>query len=75
MSRNHLGWQDPLSGLVAGPDQTEVKDELERSFCRTRRRSPSSSPRVTFRGDNRADLAGSRRPRWCSSREATPSPR
>ncbi len=57
MSRNHLGWQDPLSSLVAGADQTEVKDELERSFCRTRPEVAEQFASVTFRGDNRADLA------------------
>ncbi len=56
MSRNHLGWQDPLSSMVAGPEQTEVKDELERSFCRTRPEVAEQFASVTFRGDNRADL-------------------
>ena len=56
MSRNHLGWQDPLSSLVAGSGQTEVKDELERSFCRTRADVAEQFAKVTFRADNRADL-------------------
>lgn len=56
MGRNHLGWQDPLSALVAGPGAAEVKDELERSFCRTRPEVAQQFASVTFRGDNRADL-------------------
>jgi len=36
MSRNHLGWQNPLAALVAGPDSPGVQDELERTFCRAR---------------------------------------
>ncbi|GAB3785850.1 alpha/beta fold hydrolase [Nocardioides ungokensis] len=57
MSRNHLGWQDPLAGLVAGAAQPEVKQELEDSFCRTRPDIAAQFAAVTFRGDNRTDLA------------------
>jgi sigma-B regulation protein RsbQ len=56
MSRNHLGWQNPLAALVAGPDAPEVEDELERVFCRTRPEFAAEFAAVTFRGDNRADL-------------------
>jgi sigma-B regulation protein RsbQ len=56
MSRNHLGWQDPLAALVAGPGSPAVRDELERTFCRTRPEVAAEFARVTFRGDNRADL-------------------
>ena len=56
MSRNHLGWQDPLSALVAGSDSSPVKDELERVFCRTRPEFAAEFAAVTFRGDNRTDL-------------------
>lgn len=56
MSRNHLGWQDPLASLVAGADEDDVKDELERSFCRTRPEVAEQFAAVTFRGDNRCDL-------------------
>ena len=62
MSRNHLGWQDPLAGLVAGAAPPEVKQELEDSFCRTRPDIAAQFARVTFRGDNRADLANVRVP-------------
>ncbi len=62
MSRNHLGWQDPLAGLVAGGARPEVKQELEDSFCRTRPDIAAQFAAVTFRGDNRADLADVRVP-------------
>ncbi|GAA5152564.1 alpha/beta hydrolase [Nocardioides marinquilinus] len=56
MGRNHLGWQDPLARLVAGTDG-DVKHELEQSFCRTRPEVAEQFAAVTFRGDNRDDLA------------------
>jgi len=56
MSRNHLGWQETLAGMVAGPDSPRVKDELERSFCRNRPEVAAQFAAVTFYGDNRADL-------------------
>jgi sigma-B regulation protein RsbQ len=56
MDRNHLGWQDPLSGMVSGPGAPEVKQELEDNFCRTRPEIAAQFAAVTFRGDNRADL-------------------
>ncbi len=57
MRRNHFGWQDPLAQLVAGDAQPEVKRELEDSFCRSRPDIAAQFAEVTFRGDNRADLA------------------
>ena len=57
MDSNHLGWQDPLSGLVmANRDRPELKQELEDSFCRTRPEIARHFARVTFLGDNREDL-------------------
>jgi sigma-B regulation protein RsbQ len=56
MDRNHLGWQRPLSGLVAGADHDETRAELEDSFCRTPPEIAAQFAAVTFRGDNRADL-------------------
>ncbi len=56
MERNHLGWQEPLSGLVAGEDHDETRAELEESFCRTRPDIAAQFAAVTFRSDNRADL-------------------
>ncbi|WP_244928114.1 alpha/beta hydrolase [Nocardioides sp. W7] len=56
MSRNHLGWQDPLATLVAGDPTSAAHDELEQAFCRTRPEIAAEFAAVTFRGDNRADL-------------------
>jgi sigma-B regulation protein RsbQ len=55
MSHNHLGWQDPLAGMVSG-GVPEVNDELVDSFCRTRPDIARQFAEVTFRGDNRDDL-------------------
>ena len=56
MSRNHLGWQDPLARMVAGAPDSVAKTEMEQSFCRTRPEYAAQFANVTFRGDNRADL-------------------
>jgi sigma-B regulation protein RsbQ len=56
MDRNHLGWQTPLSGLVAGADHDEARVELEDTFCRTQPEIAAQFAAVTFRGDNRSDL-------------------
>lgn len=56
MSRNHLGWQDPLAQMVAGSPDSPAKGELEQAFCRMRPEHAAQFANVTFRGDNRADL-------------------
>ncbi|MEO5853040.1 MAG: alpha/beta hydrolase [Nocardioides sp.] len=56
MERNHLGWQGPLSGLVAGEGHDASRAELEDSFCRARPEIAAQFAAVTFRGDNRSDL-------------------
>ena len=56
MERNHLGWQDPLAGMVAGPGQAADKKELDESFCRSRPEVAAQFAAVTFRADNRGDL-------------------
>jgi sigma-B regulation protein RsbQ len=56
MERNHLGWQEPLSGLVAGAGHEATRAELEESFCRARPDIAAQFAAVTFRADNRADL-------------------
>jgi len=58
MERNQLGWQSALSGMVAGEGHDEARDELEDTFCRTRPEVALQFATVTFRGDNRDDLAG-----------------
>jgi sigma-B regulation protein RsbQ len=57
MERNQLGWQGPVSGMVAGADHEDARSELEDSFCRTQPDVAVQFAAVTFRGDNRADLA------------------
>ena len=61
LETNHLGWQAPLAGLVAG-EPGAVAEELEESFCRMRPDIASRFAEVTFRGDNRTDLADVRCP-------------
>lgn len=56
MQRNHLGWQGPLSDLVAGEGHHESRAELEDNFCRTQPEIAAQFAAVTFRGDNRNDL-------------------
>jgi len=56
MEQNHLGWQSPLSGLVAGDGREVVRVELEQSFCRTDPEIAAQFADVTFRADNRSDL-------------------
>jgi sigma-B regulation protein RsbQ len=56
MSRNHLGWQNPLATMVAGDAGSAARAELEQAFCRTRPEVAAQFAEVTFRGDNRADL-------------------
>jgi sigma-B regulation protein RsbQ len=56
MSRNHLGWQNPLATMVAGEPESDARLELEQAFCRTRPDVAAQFAAVTFRGDNRADL-------------------
>lgn len=56
MSRNHLGWQDPLAAMVAGPGDGATATELAASFCRMRPEIAAEFAEVTFRADNRDDL-------------------
>ena len=57
MDSNHLGWQDPLAGMVmANPDRPELKAELEETFCRNRPEIARHFAGVTFLSDNREDL-------------------
>ena len=59
MASNHLGWQDPLAGMVmANPERPELKNELEAVFCRNRPDIATHFAGVTFLGDNRDDLVG-----------------
>ena len=57
MERNQLGWQATLSGMVAGDGHDAARGELDESFCRTRPDVALQFAAVTFRSDNRSDLA------------------
>ncbi len=58
MDSNHLGWQEPLAGMVMPGDAlAPERDELDDSFCRTRPDIARQFAGVTFLGDNRDDLA------------------
>ena len=57
MDSNHLGWQDPLSGMVmSDPGRPDLKAELEATFCRNRPEIARHFAGVTFLSDNRDDL-------------------
>ena len=58
MDSNHLGWQAPLASmLLPDPEHPELTAELEETFCRAQPDIARQFARVTFQGDNRADLA------------------
>ncbi len=58
LESNYLGWSEAMAPAIMGtPDRPELGEELAASFCRT---DPDIARRfagVTFRSDNRADLA------------------
>lgn len=55
---NHLGWSKAMApAIMKNPEQPELTQELERSFCRTDPRIARHFARVTFLSDNRADLS------------------
>ena len=57
MDSNHLGWQDPLAGMVtAGADDPALQAEMEATFCRNQPEIARHFAEVTFLGDNRDDL-------------------
>ena len=56
---NYLGWSRVMAPVIMGnPDRPELGDELTNSFCRTDPAVARQFAEVTFRSDNRADLAG-----------------
>ncbi|WP_323744805.1 alpha/beta fold hydrolase [Noviherbaspirillum soli] len=57
LSANYLGWSSSMAPLIMNqPGQPELADELYNSFCRTDPQIARQFARVTFLGDNRADL-------------------
>jgi sigma-B regulation protein RsbQ len=55
---NYLGWSSSLGPVIMGnPDRPELAQELTNSFCRTDPEIARQFAAVTFRSDNREDLA------------------
>jgi sigma-B regulation protein RsbQ len=58
LESNHMGWSAQMAPAIMGnPDRPELGEELTNSFCRTDPEIAKAFARVTFKSDNRADLA------------------
>lgn len=58
MDSNYLGWSSSMAPVIMGnPSAPELGEELTNSFCRTDPEIARQFAEVTFRSDNRADLA------------------
>jgi sigma-B regulation protein RsbQ len=58
LDANYFGWSETIAPVIMGaPDQPELSDELNDSFCRTDPSIARHFARVTFLSDNRRDLA------------------
>lgn len=63
LESNYLGWSSAMAPVIMGnADRPELGQELTNSFCRTDPAIARQFASVTFRSDNRADLAGVRVP-------------
>ena len=63
LASNFLGWSSAMAPVIMGnPDRPELGEELTNSFCRMDPRIAEQFARVTFRSDNRKDLAAVRVP-------------
>lgn len=57
LESNYLGWSSVMAPVIMGnSDRPELGQELTASFCRTDPAIARDFARVTFLGDNRADL-------------------
>lgn len=57
LDSNYLGWASTMAPTIMGaPDRPELGKELTNSFCQTDPEIAKHFARVTFLGDNRADL-------------------
>ena len=55
---NHMGWSAAMAPAIMGnSDRPELGEELTNSFCATDPDIAKQFARVTFKSDNRADLA------------------
>jgi sigma-B regulation protein RsbQ len=58
LDSNYLGWSSAIAPVIMGqPNRPDLAQELEESFCRTDPDIARRFAHVTFRSDNRADLA------------------
>jgi sigma-B regulation protein RsbQ len=58
LESNHMGWSAQMAPAIMGnPDRPELGAELTNSFCRTDPEIAKAFARVTFKSDNRGDLA------------------
>ena len=58
LDRNYLGWSSTMAPVIMGnADRPELGAELTASFCRTDPEIAKAFARVTFKSDNRGDLA------------------
>jgi sigma-B regulation protein RsbQ len=58
LDSNYLGWSSAMAPVIMGNgDRPELGEELTESFCRTDPQIARQFAGVTFRSDNRADLA------------------
>ena len=58
LASNFLGWSSAMAPVIMGnSERPELGDELTNSFCRMDPAIAEQFARVTFRSDNRADLA------------------
>ncbi|MBR1189361.1 alpha/beta fold hydrolase [Bradyrhizobium sp. AUGA SZCCT0160] len=58
LDSNHMGWSAQMAPAIMGnPDRPELGEELTNGFCRTDPEIAKAFARVTFKSDNRADLA------------------
>jgi sigma-B regulation protein RsbQ len=58
LESNYLGWSSAMAPVIMGNgDRPELGSELTESFCRTDPQIARRFAEVTFRSDNRADLA------------------
>jgi len=63
LESNYLGWSTAMAPVIMGnADRPELGEELTNSFCRTDPDLARRFAEVTFLSDNRADLAGVRKP-------------
>ncbi|HUP96879.1 MAG TPA: alpha/beta hydrolase [Usitatibacter sp.] len=63
MDKNYIGWASFLAPVVMGtPNQPELVQELQESFCATDPRLTRAFARATFLSDNREDMGKVRVP-------------